>query len=384
MSKVLLLDTNFSSVPIYNQLVHLGHEVHVIGNNPADALAKSVENYCQEDYSHAEKTLSLIREIGIEYLVPGCNDQSYRVAATLNNEGLYPGIDDLATTETLNNKALFREFAAANNLPSPRAVGKNEHDLRWPVMVKPVDAYSGRGITLLHEEDEAQLQGAIDLAEGSSPSGNCLIEEYIEGQLYSHSAFLREQQIGHDVVVEEHGSANPFVVDTSRVSTGFPPDALQEIREVVAKLAGTLQLKDGLIHTQFILSDGRVWIVEVTRRCPGDLYSVLVESSTGLNYVGNYIRPFLGLPHLFEIDHGEKNHVMRHTVSGTKPITFNGLHFDVKFQAVRFVPLAKSGDKVMPSPLGRVGILFAKARDSCALDHLFSLALSRKLYHFRD
>jgi len=384
MSKVLLLDTNFSSTPIYNHLVHRGHEVHVMGKNPDDALAKTVDNYFQQDYSHIDKTLSLIREIGIQYIVPGCNDQSYRVCAALNNEGSYPGIDELGTTETLNNKALFREFAAANNLPSPRANPNTQHELRLPIMVKPVDAHSGRGITILHEEDETNLQAAIDHASSLSPSGRYLIEEYIDGQLYSHSAFLQNQQVAHDVVVEEHGSATPFVVDTSRVSTGLPPDALKEIRETVVKLADMLQLKDGLVHTQFILSHGRIQIVEVTRRCPGDLYSVLVECSTGFNYVENYIRPFLGLPHFFHIDPGESNHIMRHTVSGTEPLTFNGLQFDVPFQMLQFVPLATAGDKVMPSPFGRMGVLFAKARDSFELDHLFSLALDRKLYSFNE
>ena len=36
--KILLLDTNFSSGPIYNYLVESGNEVYVIGNNPNDFL----------------------------------------------------------------------------------------------------------------------------------------------------------------------------------------------------------------------------------------------------------------------------------------------------------------------------------------------------------
>ncbi|WP_084594008.1 ATP-grasp domain-containing protein [Arhodomonas aquaeolei] len=383
MSKVLLLDTNFSSTPIYNYLVDRGHEVYVMGNNPDDALAKNVEHYIRQDYSQIEVTRSLIRDIGIEHVVPGCNDQSYRVCAALNEDEGHPGIDDPETTETLTNKAIFRDFAAATGLPSPKVIEKKD-GLLEPVMVKPTDAYSGRGITILRDGDESQLLEAKELAKKFSPSNSYLIEEYIEGQLHSHSAFLRAQEIAHDTVVEEHGSANPFVVDTSRVSPEFPPSSLDEIREVVTRIAGHLKLKDGLIHTQFILSDGGIWIVEVTRRCPGDLYSVLVESSTGLNYVENYVRPFLGLPYRFEANPGEPSNVMRHTVSSTEPLVFNALQFNVPFQAERFVPLAEAGDKVAPSPFGRMGILFAKTSESNELDHLFSLTLDRKLYRFND
>jgi hypothetical protein len=45
MAKVLLVDTNFSSLPIYHALVALGHDVHVVGNNPVDCLAKISPNY---------------------------------------------------------------------------------------------------------------------------------------------------------------------------------------------------------------------------------------------------------------------------------------------------------------------------------------------------
>ena len=383
MSKVLLLDTNFSSTPIYNHLGDRGHEVYVMGNNPDDALAKNVEHYIRQDYSNIDVTRSLIRNIGIEHVVPGCNDQSYRVCAALTAAKGHPGIDNPEITETLTNKAIFRNFAAANGLPSPRVI-KEKDSLPGPVMVKPTDAYSGRGITILRDGDESRLLEAKELAKRFSPSNSYLIEEYIEGQLYSHSAFLRAQKIAHDTVVEEHGSANPFVVDTSRVSPEFPRSSLDKIRGVVTKIAAKLKLKDGLIHTQFIVSNEDIWIIEVTRRCPGDLYSVLVEYSTGLNYVENYVRPFLGLPYRLEADLDQPGHVMRHTVSSTEPLIFNALRFNVPFQTERFVPLAEAGDKVAPSPFGRMGILFAKAEDLDELDHLFSLTLDRKLYRFND
>jgi hypothetical protein len=49
MKKVLLLDTSFSSAPIYSALVELGYDVYVCGNNPQDYLAVTVEKYCPLD-----------------------------------------------------------------------------------------------------------------------------------------------------------------------------------------------------------------------------------------------------------------------------------------------------------------------------------------------
>ena len=48
MAKVLLVDTNFSSRPIFAELERLGHEVHVVGANPVDALAKACARYWRQ------------------------------------------------------------------------------------------------------------------------------------------------------------------------------------------------------------------------------------------------------------------------------------------------------------------------------------------------
>ena len=45
----LLVDTNFSAIPIYEYLVSLGMTVYVIGRNPDDFMAKSIQNYIQID-----------------------------------------------------------------------------------------------------------------------------------------------------------------------------------------------------------------------------------------------------------------------------------------------------------------------------------------------
>ena len=43
--KVLLVDTGFSSQPIYQSILDLGYDVHVVGGRPDDALARIAEQY---------------------------------------------------------------------------------------------------------------------------------------------------------------------------------------------------------------------------------------------------------------------------------------------------------------------------------------------------
>ena len=77
MAKVLLVDTNFSSGPILNYLRNAGHTVMFAGGKPNDFLAKATPGYQQLDYSSPAALADLCTQLGIEYLVPGCNDRSY-------------------------------------------------------------------------------------------------------------------------------------------------------------------------------------------------------------------------------------------------------------------------------------------------------------------
>ena len=380
MSKVLLVDTNFSSAPIYNYLVRVGHEVYVIGGNQNDYLAKSINNYIKIDYSDVDKTRELIGVLGIDYIVPGCNDRSYQVCAQLNSNGQFHGLDTIETSETINNKQKFREFANKIGLPVPQVVNNENIDEVWPLIVKPVDAFSGRGVTVILKTDRNLLKSAINCAKEFSHSNSYIVEQYVEGQLFSHTAFITGQQILADFVVEEHGTANPFVVDTSRVDYEFPEEMLTRIRAGIEMMAQSLSLVDGLIHTQFIKNGDEYWLIEITRRCPGDLYSQLIELSTSYNYVENYARPFINQEMLIDNYTKKKSWIMRHTISQSTEGLFGSIQFNKPFLLEKMVPICMAGDFLKASPFGRVGILFAKTDAKDKLDELFNNTLERNLY----
>ncbi len=379
MSNVLLVDTNFSASPIYQFLIQAGHRVTVVGANPNDALAKSVDEYVNLDYSGIDKTRQLVEERNIDYLVPGCNDRSYMVCAEINHDGRFPGIDLLQTAEIINNKGKFRAFAAKHALPTPKVLSEHEIGKRWPVIVKPVDAFSGRGVAIIREDNCHQLPEALDNARKASRTRTCIVEDCVEGQLYSHTAFIQNGQILTDHIVEEHCIVNPFVVDTSRVVYDFPEITLEALRRDITLLASKLRLVDGLIHTQFIKHEAQYWLIEITRRCPGDLYSQLIELSTGSNYAENYARPFVGLP-LKLTERGETSWVMRHTLTQPHAFTLGTLSFSLPLMIKKWVPICSTGDRLRASPFGRIGILFAETMFPGELDDLLSATLERRLY----
>lgn len=378
--RVLLVDTNISSYPIYNFLENEGYDVYVVGGKEDDFLAKYSNKYINMDYSNIDGMLDCIDELSINYLVPGCNDWSYSVCAKINEARGFFGIEPPKVDAIINNKGLFRGLAKQLNLPVPQVYSEEQSTIQGSVIVKPVDSYSGQGTTVIHGDKPTLLEDAINRARAVSRSNDIVIEDFIEGQLYSYSAFLVNQEVVVAHIVEEHGTANPFVVDTSRVKYDLPRSLVREIGQAIGRMAKNLELKDGLVHVQLILKGNSFWLIEVTRRCPGDLYSHLIQLSTGYPYAENYTRPFLGLDINRSWSSDNPRWITRHTISQPSSSKLLSLQFSIPLKISDYFSLAMSGDQIERSPKSRVGLLFAESDSLTEQDTLFNKILDREIY----
>jgi formate-dependent phosphoribosylglycinamide formyltransferase (GAR transformylase) len=383
MPTALLLDTNRAAQPLFQALEKRGIETWVAGGNPQDYLARVSSNYVNLDYSDQHQLETFIAQHQFDYLVPGCNDLSYEMCTRVN-QGRYPGLDSLEVNLTLNNKARFRSFALHAGISVPQVVQAPEQSSTGKVIVKPVDSYSGRGMKVLDVTSVEAVNSAMEEARVCSRTSAAIMEEFVAGQLMSHSAFLRNKEVVADFVVREDCTAHPFTVDSSHVIHDHDQDQNMKkaLRKDAQMMADLLGLKDGLLHTQFIVSEDKYWLIEVTRRCPGDLYSQLIEFSTGSPYADWYVKPFLGetVEPLYQ-NQGTRN-IIRHTVSPSEAVHYSGLQFQDNLNISLFVPLAVPGDLLLGAPYGRAAIVFLEERCNDSMLNLYHKMLNRDLYFF--
>lgn len=381
MPRTLLVDTNRAAYPIYQALCTMGHEVWVIGGKPDETLAKLASNYMQLDYSDSVKLAAFVEEKGFDYIIPGCTDLSYQVCAEINN-GRFPGIETPGNTSAINKKSEFRKLAEKLGMLVPRVLTlKNALDVQ-SVIVKPVDSFSGRGMTVMQSPSSDKLAKAFDTACKASGTGNAIIEEFVTGQLFSHSAFIQDNKIVADFIVQEDCTTNPFTVDTSRALNNFSSKILSSLRKDVLSFTSSLKLMDGLMHTQFINNGEEYWIIEMTRRCPGDIYSLLIEFSTGYPYAMAYAAPFIGKDAPVLDDCAIKERIIRHTATSLCGDSLWGFRFACPVDIHLFVPLATSGDFINASPYGRAGVFFFRASTVDEQEKLYQKLLDGDLYTF--
>ena len=253
---MLLVDTNFSSQPIREYLLAQGHDVWLMGGNASDFLAKQTHQYVLGDYSQPGAIENVVNQLQIDYLVPGCNDLSDAQCAHVAAQRGFPGYDPEPVVKQIHHKQLFRHLGRQLGLSMPALYESPSQWLGKPVILKPANSFSGKGVVRAQPRTEDEQVQLLDNAASFSPTGEVVVEDFVEGELYSSSCFVSDGKIIEHQVVHELCGVNPWVVDTSYVVRDELPEALgQELVAQLSKLVSELSLADGLLATVDAIQD---------------------------------------------------------------------------------------------------------------------------------
>lgn len=364
--KVLLIGSSYSAMPLLEFLKNLGCFVVVCGAYEKDPCHLYADESFYVNYSNYDNLLNLCKKEQFDYIVPSCNDYAYNAASYINSVmNCFHGFDNYDVTKILHAKNAFRSFGLENGLSVPRAkqytrdLDLETLSLTYPLLVKPDDSFSGKGITKVYSFSD--LQEAIENAKKNSRNSKVVIEEFVYGELCSHSAFICNGEICIDFFVDEFCTTYPYQVDSSCISQSLSESLKVKIRHNIRDLIKTLKLSDGLLHTQIIVNNEDFWLIETMRRCPGDLYGTLIQKTTGFNYLEYYIKPFLNQKNYIDMSRYSVNEkfIARHTISATQSMIFKSLKCcDLDLTKLDLIPLKKSGDKIEEAPYDKLGLVF--------------------------
>lgn len=364
----LLCDAGFSALPILESLKQKGLSVAVCGARPSDPGHVLADQSFLIDYSDQQKLLSIFTEGKFDFLIPGCTDVSYQSCAWVANQLGLPGYDRPEVVKLFTQKDEFRKASKTHQYPIPNYEMniENHAHLNFPVLVKPKASFSGRGIQKF--TSAASLKKHIQIIK-ASVAKNFLIEEFVSGQLYSHSAFLRSGSIEVEFFVNEYCTIHSYQVNSSNLATRLSQRIKKQIADWLVRFARDFQLSDGLLHTQFISDGHSVYLIESCRRCPGDLYSLLIEKSTGISYPSFFISPYIQSRYP-KIKKNNHHYYSRHTLSIKEPTHFLAADLRLPAAQIAYIPLKKVGEPLGAAPYDRAGIFFIKHATKSSMENL--------------
>ncbi|STQ87099.1 ATP-grasp domain-containing protein [Helicobacter muridarum] len=299
MKKILIAGGKFTDIPTIKAAKRLGFFVITSGNNKDDLGHSYADKTILCDYSDKEAMLDIAKKEKICALFSACDDFSALTCSFISEHLNIGNFDSFETTKTIHHKDLWREFLQKNNLVTPKAKGFSNiesalHEIPRifkdsKVIIKPVDFATGKGISQIQISKNTDITPNIKQAMNASRSGHIVVEEFLEGSNHGFSTLIKDQKVIFYFYDNELHDYNPFAVSGTTTSNIFSSEIIQNIVHQIEKIARTLHLKDGIFHTQIILTNTaqgkKPFIIEVCRRAGGDLYSEFIAKSCGIDYM---------------------------------------------------------------------------------------------------
>jgi predicted ATP-grasp superfamily ATP-dependent carboligase len=324
--KILIAGGSYGDIPLIKKAKELGYHVITSGNNIKELGHTYSDEFQLMDFSDKDGMMELVKSLEIDEIAPSCHDLSMTTCAYIAEKLKIGNFDSYKTTLILHHKDQFRELASELGMLSPKAfnasciedVNSKVVGFNFPLIVKPVDLGGGKGVTIV--KNKKKLINAAALAFKFSKNSKIIIEEFKRGALHSLSTFIQNQKVLFSFCDSEFSSVNPYGVSTST----SPVDHYLENKKILISqieiLAKKLKLKDGLVHMQYLYDSQNqdISIIELTRRAPGDWYSLPVKLSTGLDYTYWVLMGYLG-GDLSNIEwHEQTGYYSRHCLMGKK------------------------------------------------------------------
>lgn len=325
MRKILILGGSHRDIPLINEARELGFYVITLGAKEYYKGHNFANKAYMVDFNDLDEIRKIISNEKIDYLLPGCGEESYLNAVKLANEYKTGNFDKIETAKLIHNKWKFKKFCLQNDISTPNGIFYNEdinlNSLKYPIMLKPTNLSGGRGVELVHSKNE--LKNALNKAK--KYSNEIFLEEFIEGKLFAYSVIFINQKIVYGFFGKDDTYLNPYLI-----TTAYPAQidgvVLQNLKNDLEKMAKVLNLVDGMFHAQVIIKNKKAYIIDVTRRIPGDLYPYLIEFCDGVEYSKAVIQTYLGCEIPNEFFTKRKNEfIIRHCIMPSQ----NGIYKDI-------------------------------------------------------
>ena len=302
MKKILIAGGGYADIPLIEAAKKLGLYVITSGNRADELGHRHSHEYRPCDFSNKEAITKLAEELKVDAICPCCNDFSALSCAWAAEKLGLPGIDPYESLLTIMHKDRFHAFAREHGLPvadahlftSAAEALAMADSMTYPAIIKPVDMTGGKGISKVCSPEE--LRAAVEFANSSSRTPRFLVEEFLVPDSYHHNyvGFIGSDKVSWGWSDNEHYYTNPYLVwGMSTPST--ESDAIhEELEGVLNKIVKLLNLKPGLIMTQHCVVGGKLKIIEMGRRMPGNLHGRMLELATGFEFSEWTIRAALG------------------------------------------------------------------------------------------
>ena len=316
MKKLMILGAGIYQVPLIETARQMGLYTIVVsipGNYPGFELADKVYYENTVDY---EKILEIAQDEAIDGIITAGTDVAVITIGRVCDVMRLRGISFEAAVNASNKLKMKEQYEAAGvrtarfreiSVDTPdEEIASLIEGLIFPLIFKAVDTSGSRGI--MRVDSPAQFPEARANVLKYTHDDHYLIEEFIEGEEFGAQAFIEDGELQF---ILPHGDY-VFHGDTGVPVGHFAPydigeEATADARLQLALAAKAMGLDNCAINADFIMRDGKTYVLELGGRSGATCLAELVSIYYGFDYYEKMIRVALGEKVSFESDKAVPN-----------------------------------------------------------------------------
>ncbi|MBR3016906.1 MAG: ATP-grasp domain-containing protein [Clostridia bacterium] len=299
--KALVLAGGVPQITLIQQLKEYGVETVLLDGSPNPVARPYPDKFFQVNIFEPEKVKEIAVREKVDFLITVCADQVLLVVAQVSEELGLPWYIDYATAKLVSNKELMKKIFVENGVPTARYTVMNELDidrighLQYPLIVKPVDAYSSKGVKKVLNEKE--LRVAFDEAKNISRTKNVIVEEFFQGEEISVDLFVEDGKANVLLISnsDKVKDDDHFVIFRGRCPVHASEELKGEIAKVCQQIADAFDIHNAPMLVQMLTDGKRVMVVEFCARTGGAMKWLLIQHASGVDVIKGVIDLTMGV-----------------------------------------------------------------------------------------
>lgn len=287
--KLLVLGGGTASINVVRFAHDMGLKVYVVDDRETGEAKEMADEKAVISTVDYDALAAYIKENGIDGVMTGASEFNIVNTMKLCKQIAKPFY---ATEEQWNicqNKRRFKDLCIKTGVPCVKDFDPNADpkSFDYPVIVKPVDACSARGITVCHTPEE--FLNAKEKALGYSPSKTILVEQYV----INGGTTLSVKYIARDGELYLEAVGDRYVLDADSgkaliTAAAFYPSKhtdyyIEHLDEKVKNMFKSIGLRNGCLFMEALKTDTDIVFYEMGLRISGGMTYNITEVTNKVN-----------------------------------------------------------------------------------------------------
>lgn len=293
MKNVLIIAGGIWQIPIINFFRKKEYKVFVVDPYDFSEGSKTADVHIKCDVRSVPEILEKIKGLKFNVVTSDQSDISVTVVAAIAEKLGLKG-NPVEATMRFTNKLFMRDLAHRLKLPVP-IYGKasdvfdvdsfiDKYEL--PVIIKPADSQSSRGVYKLDESNRANAAALIAQSLAFSNCGYLVVEKFVPGIELTVEGFASQGKHRTLAISSKKHFRTAIASSLEYPPVNIPESILKEVERVNDMFVENSGLSFGITHAEYMVvpETGEINLIEIACRGGGSLISSnIIDWVAGVN-----------------------------------------------------------------------------------------------------